>query len=100
LLVGLEVDAQAMMLGGALLFAPVGALAGVVHFVLLRHNVRFLLGAGPPLAAVLLPLGRLALTSLVLAAAAHAGWPALLSCAGGIIVARRFVLRQVEASGP
>lgn len=89
-----------MSVGGAVLFAAIGALAGAAHFALLRLNLRLWLGAGPPLAAALLPLGRLALASALLAAAARAGWPALLSCAGGIMAARAFALRQVKASGP
>lgn len=89
-----------MSVWGQVLFAPVGALAGAAHFDLLRRNVRLWLGGGPPLAAALLPIGRLALTSAVLAAAAHAGWSALLSCAGGMMAARAWALRQVQASGP
>jgi hypothetical protein len=83
--------------GALVVFALAGVLAGAAHFGLLRRNVDLWLGGGGAIAAAVLPLGRLALTSAVLAFSALHGRQALLGCAAGMICARAAVLGRATA---
>ena len=79
-----------------LLFLGLGAGAGAVHFRLLAHDARLLVGGGPVAAALAVRLGRFVLTLLVLVLAAKvAGWPALLAAAAGFGLARPVMLRRL-----
>jgi hypothetical protein len=83
-----------------LIWGAAGALAGALHFLLLRRNVELWLGRGSIPAAVALHLARQALTLLVLVFAALHGWPALLGAAAGILCGRVVALRAAGGARP
>jgi len=75
------------------LMLALGVLLGVVHFATLRR-IADQFAEGRVLAAAALQLGRLVLLGVALFIAARLGvWP-LLSCAAGMLVGRRIVLRR------
>ncbi len=83
-----------------LLFVPLGAAAGAVHFAAISRDADLLVRGGSPLAALGLRLGRVLLTIVVLVAAARQGLPVLLGAAGGFMVARQIILRRLGAVSP
>jgi F1F0 ATPase subunit 2 len=73
----------------------VGMLAGLIHFTMLRWNVR-LLTAGATGKAIALQLARLgALGAIFFLLARMAPWP-LLGGAAGLLLARHAVLRRIR----
>jgi hypothetical protein len=96
----MEVDAPVMTAAFVVFFAALGVAAGAAHFLLLRRTVALWVDGGSARAVLALQLGRLALTILVLALAARAGWPALIACAAGVFGGRSLVLRRTRARAP
>lgn len=81
----------------ALLGTAAGLAGGGLFFLVLRRNVRLYLGGGPAWQPLLLHLVRLAALVLLLVATARQGGVALLAMFGGILLARRLVLRWAES---
>lgn len=79
----------------AMLFLIVGALAGGLHFVLLRRNADLFVRGGSVLSAIGLQFGRMGVTIALLVAAALCGWPSLLTCAAGVLLARQVVVHRL-----
>jgi F1F0 ATPase subunit 2 len=77
----------------ALIGGSVGALAGAAYFTALWRNIA-LFERGPTPGALALLVGRFALLALVLLCLAKLGALALLAGAGGLLAARRFVLKR------
>jgi F1F0 ATPase subunit 2 len=75
----------------------VGLLAGLVHFTLLRWNVR-LLTSGASARAIGLQLARLAAVAAIFFVLARIGPWALLSGAGGLLVARGAVMHRMRSA--
>lgn len=78
----------------ALFGAAVGGLSGLCYFVALRWNARLFEAGATPRALALL-LVRFALLAVVLVLLAKWGALALLAGLGGLLLARRAVLRRL-----
>ncbi|MGP8232091.1 MAG: ATP synthase subunit I [Methylovirgula sp.] len=73
-----------------------GAGAGIAHFGLLRKNVDLFLSGGSAMRAVVLQIGRLAVTGLTLYVAVRFGGVlVLLAALAGFLSARQLMLRQI-----
>lgn len=79
-------------------FALGGLLAGGLHLLSLRWNTHLFL-EGAALRGMGLQLLRLGLLGLLLALAARHGAPALLACAGAVLLARRLARHWLAPSG-
>ncbi len=75
----------------------VGTLAGLVHFTMLRWNVR-LLTTGSTGQAIALQLARLGALALIFFVLARMGAWALLCGAGGLLLARQAVIRRIRGA--
>jgi F1F0 ATPase subunit 2 len=75
----------------------VGMLAGLVHFTMLRWNVR-LLTTGSSGKAIALQLARLGALAAIFFVLARTGPWALLCGAGGLLLARHAVIRQIRSA--
>jgi hypothetical protein len=86
-------DPLGHMVGAVAWFAS-GALAGTLHFLTLRWNVRMLTSGGLLLLPAALQVLRFALVGVALAAiACFAGAPALLITTFGLLAGRSVLLR-------
>jgi F1F0 ATPase subunit 2 len=105
-LVGLEMDAQAMIdfhltahnlivsVLSAGSWLATGMVIGAFHFLTLRWNVRMLTAGRSPLPAVAVQLGRFAALAFVLAGIArYFGALPLLADTAGVLVARTVITR-------
>jgi F1F0 ATPase subunit 2 len=72
-------------------------LAGLVHFTMLRWNVR-LLTTGSSGKAIALQLARLGALAAIFFVLARTGPWALLCSAGGLLLARHAVIRQIRSA--
>jgi len=84
-------------IGVMVLFVLLGALAGMLHFALLRRNVGSLVSGGSPVAAVAATLLRFALTVAIFVWAAMAHGLVVLWVLGGFVLARLAAVRIVQA---
>jgi hypothetical protein len=79
------------------IFMLAGLAAGSVHFALLRRNVDVIIGGNSALVAVLITIGRLALTVAAFALAAIFFGIAVLWMLAGFVAARLAAVRIVGA---
>jgi hypothetical protein len=84
-------------IGKVAIFLLVGLAAGSIHFALLRHNVNLIIAGRSALVAVLVTVGRLALTVAVFALAAIFFGVAVLWMLAGFVAARFAAVRIVRA---
>jgi F1F0 ATPase subunit 2 len=109
-MVGVEMDAPAnpeetmtahslptLQAAQAVIGLFVGVLAGVVHFTMLRWNVR-LLTTGSSGKAIALQFARLGAMAAIFFVLARTGPWALLCGAGGLLLARHAVLRRIRGA--
>lgn len=75
----------------------VGVLAGLVHFTMLRWNVR-LVTAGSSAKAIALQFARVGALGAIFFVLARTGPWALLSGTAGLLVARHAVLRRIRSA--
>ncbi|MFM0136290.1 N-ATPase subunit AtpR [Caballeronia grimmiae] len=75
----------------------VGVLAGLVHFTMLRWNVR-LMTTGSSGKAIALQFARLGALGTIFLVLARTGPWALLSGTAGLLVARHAVLRRIRSA--
>lgn len=76
-----------------------GMLLGYAYFQALRKTTDLIVSGGPPLHAVALTFGRLAVLGAGLYLAVLAGGLALLVALGGVLCAKALLLRQPQGLG-
>jgi hypothetical protein len=104
MLVGLEMDEQRMsgaFYGGAALAGLAahlgcGLLLGGAFFLGLWRNAQLLAAGGSPLKTSALMIGRYVVLTAILVGASLEGAGALLATAGGVMIARSFVLWRLR----
>ncbi len=83
----------AEILARIVLFAAAGALAGILHFAILRRNVELIAAGGSPLAALLTALARAGITAAIFTSAAVFYGVAVLWMLAGFVAARFIAVR-------
>lgn len=78
------------------LFVLLGAIAGALHFALLRRNVESLVSGSSPVAAIAATLLRFVLTVAIFVWAAMAHGLVVLWVLGGFVLARLTAVRIVH----
>ena len=82
-----------------IIFAALGLIAGLGHFVAIAREADSLVGKAGPWRAIGLRLGRTVLTIVVLGAASRHGWPVLLTAAVSFLIGRQFVMNRLGRLG-
>ena len=73
-----------------------GLLIGYGYFRALLETTNLIVGEGPPLKALALTLGRLALVTVGFFVAVLVGGPALLAALAGLICAKSLMMRRMQ----
>jgi hypothetical protein len=78
-----------------ILVLALGFAVGLAHFAAIAREADLVTHGGPASRAILLRLGRLAVTILVLVIASRQGWPALLAATTGFMGGRQIMLHRL-----